>query len=171
MKSKAVRLLVGAGAVLVLCSVVTALFQLPFYPKTVYRSDTRFYASTSPPTFAEMEALCDATMKHTPLPPGFVLTKSDGKVTGMITGAMPGPPPEYSINVTVYAPIEDVAQATLHLGDQVLFTATRANGAIVDRAGNALATLTGLVPEPGHFTVKVFWVGNNGQWHQEELTF
>ena len=157
-------------AALMICGVVTAVIQVS-HPKVNYRSDARSYTSASPPTFADLVALNDSMYLNTPPPPGFTLTKADGVVTGTITGSLLGPPPEYSISVTITTIPDELDTARLYLNDLVIFKANRDNGAIVEKGGKAIATLTGFVPQSGPFTLKVIWMALNGQTREESLTF
>jgi hypothetical protein len=170
-------LVLVALAAVAVCGGVIAFVEGSTVPRIVYRSDTRVFYSPGEPTDAELAALTDSVALGTPPPSRFVLTSMEGRITGMITGELAGPPHEYSIQVLLVAPADSVSTATLYLGEQVLFTATilftatRNSGAVVDRNGQALATMTALVPASGHFTVRVVWVGTDGRTRQDGLTF
>ena len=69
-------------------------------------------------------------------------------------------------NVTI-APAQ-VAQALIN--DQVVATATRQNGGVVDRSGQALATLSVLLPA-GSATVEVDWTATNGEVSREVVHY
>lgn len=171
---KPLRLFAGILAVVVVCGIGTAFIQQQIdptsFPTIIYRSNTRQYSSTDLPSFTDLEAVGDSLVLNTPLPSGFTLTTADGKVTATITDSFFGPPAEYSISITVLADSEDLYAAQLFLNDQVIFTASRVGGSIVDRNGKALATLTGLVPQTGPFAVKVVWEATDGQTREESVT-
>jgi hypothetical protein len=162
--------LVAVAAVAV-CVGVIASVEGSTVPRIVYRSDTRVFYTPGEPTDAELAGLTDSVALGTPAPSRFVLTSMEGTITAMITGELAGPPHEYSIHVSLAAPADSVSTATLYLGERVLFTATRNSGAVVDRNGQALATMTALVPASGRFTVRVVWVGTDGRTRHDSLTF
>lgn len=103
-----------------------------------------------------------AIASGTPVPPGFEIVDEGSRVTATLTGLILEGTGERQVTVTVHAVSAEIDTATLLLNGQLTFSATRLNGAIVDRAGHALATMSVLIPPNPPFMVEVSWTDTLG---------
>jgi hypothetical protein len=115
------------------------------------------------PTSSQVAAFLEAKLNGTQLPSGWSVTGSEGQVQVVDTGLVLYPSNERQWSVTVIDETADISTATIYLDDEDVYTATRANGGIVDRLGKGIATLPVLVPPASQaFELKATWTANDG---------
>jgi transposase InsO family protein len=164
------KLLNIAGAVCALAVVGYALFQQSTSHTVAQYSSVAFTGPVHPTT-AEVAAFTQARAKGQTLPSGWAITRFEGKVTATDTGIVMYGTNERAWTITVQDDSSDLATATFYVNGTAVYTATRANGGIIDRSGQALATLPALVPPAGqNWTGKVQWTGDNGTVRSAEMT-
>ena len=148
-----------AAAVVVLGFSAYAWYRTPSH--TVTTIETVAFTGPVHPTVAQVAAFSSARAKHTALPSGFTVDGLEGKVTVVDTGLTLATG-ERGWTVSVLDNQADLASATVYVNSQAVYTATRANGGIVDRAGYSLATLPVLVPAADQtWSGKVEWTAND----------
>jgi len=156
------RILTPIAGVLVLGLIGYAFYQQPA-SHTVLVADAAAFTCPQTPTSAEVTAFVEASAKHQTLPSGWQVTSNEGKVTATDTGMVMLGTNERAWSVSILDEQPDLSTATVYLNSQAVFTATRANGGIIDRSGWSLATLPVLVPPQGQaFSLKVSWTANSG---------
>ena len=113
-------------------------------------------------------ALSEALLNGDPLPPGMTADHL-GKVTRTITGVVIAG--EHDLVITVLDDADDLLVASVSINGQRKATATREDGAIVEKNGKALATMSVLLPALYPYTVEVTWYANNGDVQKSALTW
>ena len=127
--------------------------------------DRQAFSFTGPinPSSSEVSAFLQATRDGSQLPDGWSITAFEGQVKAIDTGIVLQPSGERAWSVTVVDETADLSTATIYLDDVEVYTATRANGGIVDRGNMGVATLPVLLPPQDQpFSVEVSWVANDG---------
>lgn len=150
------------GAILLFSAAGFALYQQSS-SATVTTIDAVAFTSPTNPSQGEIAAFSEAIAKNETLPAGWTITGNEGKVRVVDTGLIVPTTAERSWTVTVIDEQSDLASATVYVNGQAIYTATRANGGIVDRGVMSIATLPVLVPPAGQsWAGKVDWTGNDG---------
>jgi hypothetical protein len=98
----------------------------------------------------------------THLPTSITTLSNEGKVTARFTGLVMADTNERQVTITVQDEQADLTLAQVYLGGQLIATATVQNGGIVVRYGNALATISVLIPQPGQgYNLEVRWTASD----------
>jgi len=144
----------------------------PTSPAPVATIKSVAFSGPTNPSVSEVAAFSEALAKNQPLPSGWQLTANEGGVRVIDNGyAVPGTG-ERSWSVTVVDDQADLSSATVYVNGQSVYTATRANGGIVDRGTMSIATLPVLVPPAGQtWTGEVQWIANDGTVRDAENLF
>jgi hypothetical protein len=142
----------------------------PPVPTQVAKSVVKGFVSQSAPSFADLEAINDYMVGVGTLPTGFAAGAFQGSASIALTGMELNETDEQQISVTVVDEIADIDYAELYNGTQLLFTATRAAGSIVNRASLSIATLTAFVPF-SNVTIRVRWISTGGKVREESLSY
>ena len=163
MRKRLLVIIVAASAVLCGYALVRAQVHGTAHSVGSIKSVSHTWTGTGTPALSDIEALNHAVAMNQAIPSNWQASPRVETVKATDSGFdVPGTG-ERAWSVTVYVPTDDISSATVFVNNQPQFTATRANGAIVDRAGMSLATLPVLVPPAGQsWTGKVQWIANNG---------
>jgi len=99
------------------------------------------------------------------------LDENIGEVKGTLTGLVMVGTNERQLTVTILAPTAGVQQARTYVNNQLVATATVANGGIIVRSGMALATMSILIPPAGTtYTVEAQWDPTTGPTRSQAVT-
>lgn len=155
-------ILIAAIASVAVCGYALRRYDGPHTVGSI-QSHSHTWTGSGSPTLANVEALNQAVASNQSPPTNWQASPRVETVKATDTGfSVPGTG-ERSWSVTVYVPTDDISTATAYVNNQPVFTATRANGSIIDRSGMSLATLPVLVPPSGQsWTGKVQWTANDG---------
>jgi len=145
--------------VLVLCACSLAAIGYEMSAsKPVASMDGYSFIGPVNPTPAEVSLFTVAVAAGKSPPPGWTVTGMEGKVSVVDTGSIVSATRERVWSVTLMDDTADLDTATVYLNSEPRFTATRANGAILDRSGMSVATLPLILPEAGTAsTARVEW--------------
>jgi hypothetical protein len=146
------------------CSAVGyAYFQQQSVSKQLVVSEAHAITCPVNPTQSEVTAFATAMVNQQPLPSGWAIAGFEGKVTATDTGHVMQPSGERAWTVNVVDDQSDIDFAKLYIDSELVFTATRASGSILDRNGMSIATLPVLVPPPGEsWTGRLEWTSVAG---------
>jgi len=98
----------------------------------------------------------------TELATSIMTTSKEGNVTARLTGLVMVGTNERQVTITVADEQADLTLAQVYLGGTVVATATVQNGGIVVRNGNALATMSVLIPPTGQaYNLEVKWTASD----------
>lgn len=98
----------------------------------------------------------------TNLPTSITTISNEGNVTARFTGFVMVGTNERQVTITVADEQADLTLAQVFLGGQVVATATVQNGGIVIRNGNAVATMSVLIPPAGQaYDLEVKWTASD----------
>lgn len=134
-------------------------------------ANTFTYPAGSIPTVEAVTAYHTARLNGTTIPSGWAVGGTEGKVTVTDTGHIMVPSGERSWTASVVDDQADLDSAHIYINSQLVFSATRANGAIIDRNGMSIANLSALVPPVGQaWTGRIEWIAVNGHVRSYELS-
>ena len=89
-------------------------------------------------------------------------TAFEGEVKGVLTGLAIAPTGERQLVVTVVDDVPDVDSASVYVLGVLAATATRENGGVIERNGQAIATLGVLIPAGPPVQVEARWTSSSG---------
>ncbi len=162
------RMALMGGAILVaLTTVGFALQQVSqgSVGKRIYLSKTaKLVAPSSTPTSQEIQGAMFGYYTGS-LPVGWTADNL-GSVEGRDTGIRDAETGERLALVVVRDDIPDVDEAWLYLNGSVAFHATRSNGAVVNKNGKAVASLTVFLPARPYDLEVVWWSSGTGSKQQ-----
>ena len=156
----------------ILVSVVAFGFAQPGMPSQVMRVEANSftYPAGSIPTVEAVTAYHTARLNGTALRPGWAVGGTEGKITVTDTGHVMVPSGERSWTASVVDDQVDLHSAHLYINSRLVFSATRANGTIIDRDGMSIATLSALVPPVGQaWTGRIEWIAEQGHVRSYDL--
>ncbi|MCI0589748.1 MAG: hypothetical protein L0323_23275 [Planctomycetes bacterium] len=134
--------------------------------------DTRKWQLQRPPNPTNEECIQAAQSLDAglPLPPGWSIVSYDGRIEGWRTGRVTRDGKHHFIAVRSDDLATKLETATLKVDGVVVFTATRANGAIVDTPDGPVATLSGFTPIVPNTTIELGWTNAAGVACSETVT-
>lgn len=128
------------------------------------------YPSGSIPSVQDVTAYHTARINGTSLPVGWTVGAMEGKVTVTDTGHIMESSGERSWTASIVDNQVDLDSAHVYINSQLVLSATRANGMIIDRSGMSIANLSVLVPPASQaWTGRLEWIGANGYVRSYEL--
>ncbi len=110
----------------------------------------------------DIGAFAAAVANGSTLPVGFQIADEGVKISATLTGLIIEQTGERQLTVTIYAVSSEIDSAQLLVNGQVAFSASRQNGAVIDRSNHALATMTVFVPALPPYSVQAAWTGVDG---------
>ncbi len=166
------RKLLVSAVVLASGSVVALAFAQQSISSQVMHveANTFTYPTGSIPTVQEVTAYHTARINGTQLPSGWAVGATEGKVTITDTGHVMFPSGERSWTASIVDNQVDLDSAHVYINSQLVLSATRANGMIIDRSGMSIASLSVLVPPAAQpWTGRLEWIAVNGDVRSYEL--
>lgn len=121
--------------------------------------------TVSPPatyTAADEVAYMEAAANGDPFPAGWTEVSDEGEVTGTLTGLVDPRTLDRQITVSVRDDDADLDTASLYLSGAQVCVATRATGSVVERDGQATATMSTFVPAHPPCALEVKWLSASG---------
>jgi len=139
-------------------------------PKPIVESELRGFTKTSPLSTNDLFAINDYMAGAATLPSGITESTFYGRVSASLALVEVNGTAEPQVIVTVVDDSADIDRAELFDGAQLLFSATRATGSIVDRSGFGIATLTAFVPA-SRSAITVRWTSTANVAREESVTY
>ncbi|MBI3818604.1 MAG: hypothetical protein HY286_07940 [Planctomycetes bacterium] len=159
-----------ASAILAAVAMGAARVCLFTDPQTVY--DTHSYTfdgDLNSLSAQDLGNLAFNQMMGLSQPTGITLAEDKGHVEAVLTGRV-NAVGEKQLIVTVTDDTADIDHVDLYLNTTLLFRATRTNGAIIDRLGFGIATMTVYVPASLPYSLDVRWVSNSNFENKETIS-
>jgi hypothetical protein len=157
-----------AAIAVVLSAAGWAYFQgtVPNTSKTVREHKACTFSVPANATVADRASFARNFAFGTNDPTTLSLVERKGEVNAVLTGLALSPSGERQLIVTVVDDIPDLLSCSVELNGQVGPLATRANGGVIDRNGQAIGTISLLIPKVPPIEIIVRWTSSLGEMHE-----